>query len=165
MPHHKFSSIAALMDADERGLVDDPTFDDELWLSLVELIATPQDVGRFAKPVVLYYASRLLQWEVGNGGFAQAAYNVPDWFELAAVGYDELGEPRFAAMIREAMTLLPTENRETTFDSQEIGELFQQFSESKLARLDERLGEIDWEADAKRLQYVRDNRQVFREVA
>ena len=138
MIRHKFASIAALIDADERGQVDDSTFDSELWLFLIELISSPQDAGRFAKPVTLYYASRYLQWEVGNGGFAQAAYNIPEWFELAASGYDELGLPRFAALIREAMTLLPTENRATTFDAQEIGELFQQFSESKLARLDER---------------------------
>ena len=165
---HEFVSIAALLDAEERGEVSESTFDDELWLFLIERISSPQDTARFAKPVMLYYASRLVQWEVGNGGFAQAAYNVPEWFELAALGYDELGLPRFATLIREAMALLPTENRETAFDAQEIGELFQQFSESKLARLGERLDQMDqteWEADALRLQYVRENRQAFRDVA
>jgi hypothetical protein len=114
---------------------------------------------------MLYYASRFLQWEVGNGGFAQAAYNIPEWFQLAASGYDELGLPDFATLIREAMTLLPTENRETTFDAREIGDLFEQFSESKLAQLDERLDETEWEVTAVRLQYVRENRQAFRDVA
>lgn len=165
MVSHKFNSIAALLDADARGELDDSTLDDELWLLLTERISTPQDAGRFGKPVLLYYASRLVQWEVGNGGFAQAAYNVPEWFEAAALGYDELGLPGLGALIREAITLLPTENRETTFDAQEIGELFGQFAESKLAQLDDRLEGTGWEADVRRLQYVRENRQAFRDVA
>jgi uncharacterized protein DUF4375 len=165
MVPHRFVSVAALMDADERGELDDSTFDDELWFFLIDRISTPQDAGRFPKPVLLYYASRYVQWEVGNGGFAQAAYNIPEWFELAALGYTELGLHSFAALIREALALLPTENRETTFDAHEIGELFEQFSESKLALLDERLMGTGWEADERRLQYVRQNRQAFRDVA
>lgn len=163
MAQPKFESISALIDAEERCQLHDATFDDELWLFLVRRINTPQDAARLPRPVALYYSSRLLQWEVGNGGFAQAAFNVPEWFELAASGYEEIGAPKFAALIREAMSLLPTENRET-FNAEEIGDLFQQFSESRLARLNERLGGIEWEADAKRLQYVRDNRQAFRSV-
>ena len=131
MMRHKFTSVAALMDADERGELDDSTLDDELWVFLNERISTPQDGSHFPKPVLLYYASRYVQWEVGNGGFAQAAYNIPEWFELGSLGYDELGLHRFAALIREAMALLPGENRETTFDAEEIGELFEQFAESK----------------------------------
>jgi hypothetical protein len=80
-------------------------------------------------------------------------------------GYAEFGLHGFAALIREAVTLLPTENRGTTFDAQEIGELFEQFSESKLALLDDRLEGTGWEADERRLQYVRENRQAFRDVA
>src|SRR4051812_18093017 len=111
MVRHKFVSVAALMDADERGDLTASTLDDELWLFLIEHISTPEDAGRFAKPVLLYYVTRCVQWEVGNGGFAQAAYDVPEWFELAALGYTEFGLHGFAALIREAMTLLPTENR------------------------------------------------------
>ena len=165
MVRHKFVSVAALLDADERGELDASTFDDELWLLLIERISTPEDAGRFAKPVLLYYASRFVQWEVGNGGFAQAAYNIPQWFELAALGYAEFGLHGFAALIREAMTLLPTENRNATFDAKEIGELFERFSESKLALLDDRLDGTGWEADERRLRYVRENRQAFRDVA
>ena len=164
MVPRKYSSVAALINADESGRLDDSAFDDELWLLLCERIAAPQDVGRLTKPVVLYYASRYVQWEVGNGGFAQAAYNVPEWFEFAASWYEEVGLLEFAALIREAIALLPLENRETTFDAQEIGELFDQFSESRLARLDDRLNGSGWEADSRRVQYVRENKDAFRGV-
>jgi hypothetical protein len=164
MVRHNFVSVAALMDADERGELDNSTFEDELWFFLIERISTPEDASRFPKPVLLYYASRYVEWEVGNGGFAQAAYNIPEWFDLAALGYGELGLHSFAALIREAMTLLPTENRETTFDAEEIGELFEQFSESKLALLDDRMDGTGWEADEQRLRYVRENRQAFRDI-
>ena len=163
--NHRFPSIAALMSADERGELDDSTFDDELWLFLVERISSPEDGSHFPVPVLLYYASRYLQWEVGNGGFAQAAYNIREWFELAATAYDELGVHDFAELIREATALLHAENRETTFDAQDIGELFDQFAESKLALLDERLDGMEWEADARRIRYVRQNRQAFRDLA
>jgi Domain of unknown function (DUF4375) len=152
MVRQKFVSIAALMDADERGELDNGKFDDELWFFLIERISTPEDARHFPKPVLLYYSSRYVEWEVGNGGFAQAAYNIPEWFDLAALGYAELGLHSFAALIREAMTLLPIENRETTFDAEEIGELFEQFSESKLALLDDRLDGTGWEADEHRLR-------------
>ena len=163
MPRQRFASIAALIDADENGQLDDSTFDDELWSLLVERISTPQEATLFARPVQLYYASRFLQWEVGNGGFAQAAYNIPEWFDLAAAGYDELGLGSFAALIREATSLVPTEV--ASFDATQIGELFAQFAESGLASLDRRLGEIVWEADVRRIQYVRENRVAFRAVA
>lgn len=155
---HTFLSIGDLVDADERGELDDSTFDDELWSFLIECISSPKDANRFPRPVLLYFASRYLQWEVGNGGFAQAAYNIPEWFELAAAGYDELGLHSFASLIREAMVLLPNENTDTAFAAKEIDELFEQFSDSKLALLDDRFDGTGWEADARRVRYVRENR-------
>ena len=114
----------------------------------------------------MYYASRYMAWEVGNGGFAQAAYNIPEWFDLAALGYERLGLQRAAALIREAIAILEhEENRSKTFTATEIGELFQQFADSKLAKLDDRLDEVGWWATEQRLDYVRANRDAFRSIA
>src|SRR5262245_16504240 len=120
----KYASIAALMQADERGELEDTVFDDELWTFVANKVGGPEDRERFADPVIVYFASRYLEWEVGNGGFAQAAYNIPEWFPLAAWSYDALGLEKAGDVIREASALLPKENRETTFTSADIGELF-----------------------------------------
>jgi hypothetical protein len=164
MTRQNFASIAELMDAYEGGEIRDEQFDDDLWLMVLPFIAAPSDRERYGDPVLAYFGSRLMQWEVGNGGFAQAAYNYPEWFETAAWGYDAIGVPRAAALIREAMPLLSEEGRETTFNADEIGELFEQFAESKLAQLDGRLDECGWWATQARLRYVRQNSAAFRAI-
>jgi hypothetical protein len=158
---NKYESIAALMELDERGELEDTQFDDELWMFVANQMGGPEDRERFADPVVVYFASRFLEWEVGNGGFAQAAYNIPEWFPLAAWGYDQLGLEKAGDLIREAISLLSKENRENTFTASDIGELFSQFSESELAKLDKRLDECGWWAMETRLKYVRENRASF----
>jgi len=55
-------------------------------------------------------STRCDAFNVFNGGFAQAAYNIPDWFELAAVGYERLGRPMGADRIRQATELALTEH-------------------------------------------------------
>jgi hypothetical protein len=157
-----YESVASLMAADERGELSDENFDDELWGSLTDRIESPEDAAEYAEAVRVYFASRLLQWEVDNGGFAQAAYNIPEWFEPAAWAYEQLGLRKAAALIREAVPLLDEER--TTFTAEEIGGLFQQFAESRLAALDERLEESDWWADEERLRYVRAHREAFASV-
>lgn len=157
--------MAALLDADERGEISDDTFDDELWSFLVERIEVPEDAVRFSEPVLVYFASRYMEWEVGNGGFAQAAYNIPEWFEPAAWAYDRLGLPEASALIWKAIPMLRKENRFTTFTATYIGGLFKQFSESKLAMLDDRLDDVGWWAEGERLRFVRGNRNAFRSVA
>ena len=67
-------------------------------------------------------------------------------------------------MIREAIPLLTEETGDTTFDAEDIGELFEQFSESKLAELDERLDDSDWWAIEPRLTYIRENAEAFRTI-
>ena len=81
-----------ILEQDETSPLNDDELDHRLWLVLFERISTPKDLHQFRQPVAVYYASRLMQFEVGNGGFAQAAFNIPEWFELAAAAYDSLGK-------------------------------------------------------------------------
>lgn len=85
----RFSSLAELLEHDSKPPLESGEFDDNVWMLLGEIIESVDALDNVPHPVALYFASRYLEWEVGNGGFAQAAYNIPDWFEAAAIGYAE----------------------------------------------------------------------------
>jgi hypothetical protein len=161
---YMYPTIMALIEADERGDIDDDTFDYELWLMLMDRIEGPDDRSKFDDAVMVFYASRLMEWEVANGGFSQAAYNYPDWFGLSAWAYRQLGCGQAASLIEEAIPLLARESRETESVCG-IGELFEHFSESTLGKLDERLDESGWWATQARLKYVRERRDSFRKIS
>jgi hypothetical protein len=163
--HPRATSISHLMDLDEAGLVSEggDGFDDQLWLLLTARVDTPDHAASLPEPVWVYLASRWLEWEVGNGGFPQAAYNIPDWFELGELAYRKLGRDAAAALIARARRMITT-GESRGFIARRIGELFAQFRESKLAELDAELDAVGWWADDTRLAYVRKNRAAFRSV-
>ena len=79
-----YRTVRALLEADSNAPIPDGKLDDQMWLLLNERIEGPEDLRGLPIEVERYYPSRLLQWEVGNGGFAQAAYSCSEWFPLAA---------------------------------------------------------------------------------
>jgi hypothetical protein len=158
-------SISELIDLDEAGQLRDvePYFDDELWRLLTSRIDTPEQASTLPEPVWVYLASRWLEWEVGNGGFAQAAYNIPDWLPLGESAYRKLGLDRAALLIARARELLDEgERRGDAFDAASIHELFEQFAKSRLSELDRQLDDANFWAEEVRLSYVRSNREAFR---
>jgi hypothetical protein len=146
-PSRRFGSIKELFDAAPK--LNSSQFDDSLWLILCAHVQTPLDLVGLPGEVSTYYASRLLQWEVGNGGFAQAAYNVPEWFSHAARGYDELGHPEFAKLIRQAQSLIPADPN------------ILESVESQLEEVDESLSSVEWEIDDARIAFVKQHRESF----
>jgi hypothetical protein len=100
-----FETIGALMSVDERSPLADEEFDKDLWLLVCRRIRDLESIASLPKPVLDYYASRLMEWEVANGGFPQAAYNIPELFAAAADGYDAIGHPAAAATIRRALVM------------------------------------------------------------
>jgi len=163
-----FTNIDALLDQDEASPLERGTFDDALWLLLSGRITDPSQLDNYPHPVGVYLASRWLQWEVGNGGFAQAAYNIPEWFEMAAIGYAALGKPKAVALIKEALQMLSSERdilmRKGLLNDTTIREVFRHFSESDMAALDARIPDDEWEIDEERVAYVRKNRDAFRGI-
>jgi hypothetical protein len=142
-----YKTVAALLDADTKTPLEAGKFDDELWLLLTKKVHNPSDLKKYPETVGVYFASRYVQWEVGNGGFAQAAENVPEWFALAASGYESLGKPKFAALIRKAMTLLQSGSEDTL--------------EAQLEALDAEIPAGEWEIDNERVEFVRKHRSDF----
>jgi hypothetical protein len=162
-----WSTVAELIAHDERSPLPKSDFDDALWILLQDKITSIQDASGFPRPVILYFASRYVQWDVGNGGFAQAAFNVPEWFELAREWYRLMGKASSASLLEEAVRLLPKEKAEQDgkgLRDGTIAEVFDHFDGSPMATLDERIVSEDWEVDEERVEYVRQNRDAFRRI-
>jgi hypothetical protein len=162
-----WSTVADLIAHDERAPLSASAFDDALWILLTDKITSLEDARGFPKPVILYFASRYVQWDVGNGGFAQAAFNVPEWFKLAHEWYRLMGKTSSASLLKEAIRLLPEEKAEhgkKGLRDGAIAEVFGHFDESRMAALDERIVSDDWEIDGERVEYVRKNRDAFRGI-
>lgn len=158
-----YPNLQELLAAEERGEVSTELLDDLLWYFMTERGGPAESPENSTGPVRDYVASRLLEWEVGNGGFAQAAYNCPEWFEAAAEGYDQLGLPAAAERIREARRHIDNKPDEFTKGiGATIEKVFSEFSESNLSKLDEGLDEIGWWAIEERMSYVRKNLAAFK---
>jgi hypothetical protein len=156
-----FKDVADAFSAFENGEIAIGLFDDALHVVLSHHLHGIAELLKAPRPVALFYAARYIEFEVGNGGFSQAAYNRPDWFGLAAEGYREFGLPQAAQLIDKAAAMLASERR--SFTATEIGELFEQFQESKLAELDNELDSCGWWATEQRIAYVMANRESFLE--
>jgi hypothetical protein len=154
--------INELMTKDAAGQLSDGEFDDALWLGLCERIKSVDALERFPEPVRTYYASRYVEWEVGNGGFAQAVLNVPEWLEAAAVAFETLGKPLVAELIRQAQSLYEVEKSKLP-EVKPGAEptLSAYFNDNAFNELDEKLEDVDFWSDAARLAYVRTNRAAF----
>lgn len=158
-------NIEILMKQDIAGEITDDQFDDELWLALCERITDIQSLAELPVPVKTYYASRYVEWEVGNGGFAQAALNVPEWLEPSAQAFEVLGKPKIAKLIRQALQIYAKE--ESPLPDVKPGaepELSDWFYENEFNKLDEQIESVDFWSDSTRLAYVRNNRQAFIEA-
>jgi hypothetical protein len=158
-----YPNTTELLAADERGEVSVELLDDVLWYFMTARDGPYEQPNKFPEPVRNYVASRLMEWEVGNGGFSQAAYNIPEWFDAAAKGYEAIGLSEAAQRIRQAKTLMESNTEEfTRGPDATIEKVFSEFADSDLAALDDGLDEIGWWAIEKRVAYVRAHRSAFK---
>jgi len=104
---------------------------------------------------------------VANGGFAQAACNIPELFEAAADGYEAIGRNAAAEVIRKAHAMSKGETGEVAKLKRRgagIGAISNPFRKRSLADLANDLDGIGWRATADRLAYVRQHRIAFIEL-
>jgi hypothetical protein len=157
------NSLDELMERDARDDLEDD-FDSELWRILCNRITSVESLKTWPVPVRAYYASRLLEWEVGNGGFAQAAMNIPEWFEEAAKGYEVLGKSKCAKLIRDVAVVVNQEVDNIAKASVSIEKAFEYFDESAFDHFDNQLDEVGWWSDEDRVDFVRANRESFNDA-
>jgi hypothetical protein len=119
---------------------------------------------KWPKAVRYFYACYDLNFQVGNGGFAQAAYNVPELFPLAAEAFDYFGHQEAAQLCRTAISMLPSElaehlNKGLT-EAPDLQDVFDHFDDSAMQALDEQVPDSFW-VDDRLQQLVEENRDDF----
>ena len=126
-----------------------------------------QDFPRWPESVRYFYACYDLNFQVGNGGFAQAAYNVPELIPIAQKAFESFGRMKAAELCRRAVSMLPAEFAEHLAKgftgTESLEEVFQHFKESALAELDAEVPDEFW-ADDKLQELVERNRKDFESI-
>jgi hypothetical protein len=157
------SSAETPITMEEIASLPDEELDDRLWLRLstvVDFFDAPK--LRAADPdVAAYLATRLFEWEVGNGGLHQYFFNYPDPDHFAVVldGYTRLGLAERRRLLEEAVAPLAgaeAEWRESLRDGT-IETFFESYPGSGLADHDDCVGDHD----AERLRLVRSSPEKF----
>jgi hypothetical protein len=145
----RFDSVRELLERDEREPFGYDELDTQLWLLLTRRLHSPDDLSGLPVEIGAYFSSRLVQFEVCDGGFAQAVSDVPEWLTLAQAGYAAIGQSESAAMIQRARDL----------SSHAPDRL--QADEAALDKLTLEVDTDQWEIDELRVQYVREHRAQF----
>jgi hypothetical protein len=126
-----------------------------------------QDFPQWPESVRYFYACYDLNFQVGNGGFAQAAYNVPELIPVAQKAFEQFGRMKAAELCKRAVSMLPAELAEHLAKgftgTESLEEVFDHFDESALAELDQDVPEEFW-ADDKLQELVERNRKVFESI-
>ena len=121
-------------------------------------------INMWEAPLRNFFALYELNCQVGNGGFAQASYNVPELFPLAEQAFIELGCNNAAKLCRQAIEILPQEIREHSEklidQATDIGLVFEHFEVSEMANLDAMIPDEFW-VEERLSNYVLKNRQHF----
>ena len=138
--------LAEVIAADELVAMEDEDFDEAVWHSLCSRVEAIADLSEHTAGVRMYFATKLIEWEIGNGGFAQAIDNASEFFEEAIAGYRLLDDEASAVLLRRAS--------ERSAD------------DDALASMDAQLDAPPWNGvpwgDPMRLHYVRAHRDEFR---
>jgi ribose 1,5-bisphosphokinase PhnN len=137
LPEDAKSSPADVIAADTADPLREDEFDSALWSALCGRLDAGAEFAEWPREVQAYFATRYIDWEVMNGGFRQALVNESrEYLPAAIAGYDLLGRPELAALLRRALT---------TPDA------------ASLEALDEQFGVND----AERVAYVRAHAKKF----
>ena len=123
--------------------------------------------SRWPESVQFFYACYDINYQVGNGGFAQVAYNAPELLPIAERAFKQFGRAEAAALCGRAVAQLPAEAAEHLskglVDNATLTEVFDHFNESAMAELDENIPDEFWADDELQL-LVQQHREDFAAV-
>lgn len=126
--------------------MNDSELDDALWLALSSRVDSIEALQALPPGVRMYFATRMVEWEAGSGGFDAALDNAGEYIDEALAGYRLLGD-------------LPSVDLwERVLDAADDADLLDELS-------DEVEGPpwngVPW-GDTPRIAYVRAHRDEFR---
>lgn len=143
--------------------LEDTELDDRVWARLLSLVdpGDPEALMVLPPGVRAYLATRLFEWEVGNGGLHQYFFNYPspDLLTLVLDGYSCLGLPDARRVVEELVAPVAEAEsawRESLRDGTIEG-FFASYPESRLPSYDDRIGYHD----DVRVGYLRAHPELF----
>ena len=151
------------LSTDEIAQLPDEELDTRVWLRLTHFVDchNPGSLRAEDRDVAAYLATRVFEWEVGNGGLHQYFFNFPDPDHVGVVldGYSRLGLDEARRTVEEVIAPIASEEarwREALRDGS-IETFFESYVESRLPEYDDRIGFHDTE----RLSLVRAKPSTF----
>ncbi|MEQ1696298.1 MAG: hypothetical protein ABL901_10715 [Hyphomicrobiaceae bacterium] len=162
-------SLVALLDAHtdvpfEGDVLEERGFIERVAMALYD---RHEQFSRWPESVRHFYACYDLNFQVGSGGFAQAAYNIPHLIPVAQEAFEQFGRTKAAELCSRAVALLPAELVEHMakgFTGEESLEgVFDHFNESAMNELSQNLPSEFW-ADGALQSLVQRHRKDFASV-
>src|SRR5262249_31710528 len=99
----QFNSVSEIIERDEDAPMSVDDFNDTLWERLADIAPAHEKLNTFPTAVRFYYTGRYIKWQIGNGGFAQAAYNCPELFIHGVEAYTAINMPDMSKLLAKAM--------------------------------------------------------------
>jgi hypothetical protein len=138
-------TVRDVIESDAASQMRDEDFDDALWSALCGRVTSVQDLDGLPDGVRMYFATRMVEGDIGNGGFEHAVECTAEYFQEAITGYRLLGDHASVQLLQRAHALAD--------------------DPAALAALDAEVSGSPWHGvpwgDAARLDYVRDHRDEF----
>jgi hypothetical protein len=149
--------------AEDISSLPDEELDDWLSIRMSLVVGVPSAAAVAALPEArrAYYATRMFEWDVMNGGLHQYLFNNPDpdLLDLVVEGYRSLDLESQATVVLEIVAPLAAreaEWRESLRDGT-VQTFMESYVESALPDFDDRIETHD----ADRLDFVRSHAQIF----
>lgn len=144
--------------------IENRNFIESIASALYERLADMPSPEDWPQPVLDFYTLYDLNFQVGNGGFAQAAYNAPDLFPDAIDAFRRLNLPQAAVLCEQALKKLPAELQlffeKGILETDSLDDVFEHFNDSELNELDDQIPDEFW-ADAELQKLAEDNEDAF----
>ncbi|MEM6468770.1 MAG: hypothetical protein AAF802_04320 [Planctomycetota bacterium] len=144
--------------------VENREFVEDIASALYERYDDLPPIADWPQSVRYFFACYDLNFQVGNGGWAQAAYNVPDLFWIAAEAFDYFKLPAALDLCKTAISMLPEELKEQYTKgldaTEDLQDVFDHFDDSVMEQLDEQTPDDFW-VDAQLQRLVEENRAEF----
>ena len=137
-------TVREVIESDAASRMQDDEFDDALWFALCRRVDSADKLAELPDGVRMYFATRMVEWDVGNGGFEHAVGCTAEYFEEAIAGYRLLGDLAAKQLLQRARALAGDPVALRALDSE---------------------GERPWHGlpsgKSARIVYVRDHRDEF----
>jgi hypothetical protein len=102
MEEARHRPVRDVIESDAATPMEDDEFDDALWLALSGRVDAANDLAGLPNGVRMYYATRMVEYDVGNGGFEHSVDCAAEYYEEAIAGYRLLGDHASAELLQRA---------------------------------------------------------------